>query len=90
MSFNSSDDDSQQRFALGFLFALIALVILLTFGWLGWQLSLAAGEKITPILGLKYSWIDLAVPIGAFWMAFHLLMNLIRDIRNNSSNVNGD
>lgn len=27
MSFNSSDDDSQQRFALGFLIALIALVV---------------------------------------------------------------
>jgi len=27
MSFNTSDDDSQQRFALGFLFALIALVV---------------------------------------------------------------
>ena len=27
MSFNSNDDDSQQRFALGFLFALIALVV---------------------------------------------------------------
>ena len=27
MSFNNSDDDSQTRFALGFLFALIALVV---------------------------------------------------------------
>lgn len=27
MSFNSSDDDSQQRFALGFIFALVALVV---------------------------------------------------------------
>lgn len=27
MSFSSSDDDSQQRFALGFLFALIALIV---------------------------------------------------------------
>ena len=27
MSFSSSDDDSQERFALGFLFALIALVV---------------------------------------------------------------
>lgn len=27
MSFSSSDDDNQQRFALGFLFALIALVV---------------------------------------------------------------
>ena len=68
----------------------LGIVILLTFGWLGLQLSLAAGEKITPILGLKYSLIDLAVPIGACWMAFHLLVRLISDIKNNSSNVNGD
>ncbi len=27
MSYNSSDDDSQQRFALGFLFGLIALIV---------------------------------------------------------------
>lgn len=32
MSFSSSDDDSQQRFALGFLFALIALVIAVVVG----------------------------------------------------------
>ncbi|ART48393.1 OmpA family protein [Acidovorax carolinensis] len=32
MSFNSSDDDSQQRFALGFLIALIALLISLVVG----------------------------------------------------------
>lgn len=32
MSFSSSDDDSQQRFALGFLFALIALVVSVTVG----------------------------------------------------------
>ena len=32
MSFSSSDDDSQQRFALGFLFALIALVVSIVVG----------------------------------------------------------
>jgi hypothetical protein len=32
MSFNSSDDDSQQRFALGFLIALIALLISVVVG----------------------------------------------------------
>lgn len=32
MSFSSSDDDSQQRFALGFLFALIALVVSVVVG----------------------------------------------------------
>ena len=32
MSFSNSDDDSQQRFALGFLFALIALVVSIAVG----------------------------------------------------------
>ncbi|GAB2724854.1 hypothetical protein GCM10027019_00430 [Melaminivora jejuensis] len=32
MSFNASDDDSQQRFALGFLFALITLIIATVLG----------------------------------------------------------
>lgn len=37
MSFSSSDDDSQQRFALGFLFALIALVVTTVVGVVVYQ-----------------------------------------------------
>lgn len=59
----------------------LGIVILVTFGWLGLQLSMAAGDKITPILGIKYTYVDLAVPIGAFWMAFYLLLHLVSDIR---------
>jgi TRAP-type C4-dicarboxylate transport system permease small subunit len=59
----------------------IGIVVLLTFGWLGLRLALAAGDKITPILGFKYTYIDLAVPVGAFWMAIYLFLQLARDIR---------
>ncbi len=67
---------------LGYFNDVVGIIVLVTFGWLGLQLALAAGGKITPILGFKYTYIDLAVPVGAFWMAFYLLLHLIRDIGN--------
>lgn len=45
MSFNSSDDDSQQRFALGFLFALIALVISTVVGVVVYQRGISHAPK---------------------------------------------
>lgn len=59
----------------------VGIVVLTTFGWLGLQLALAADDKITPILGIKYTYVDLAVPVGAFWMALYLAAHLIGDIR---------
>lgn len=41
MSFSSSDDDSQQRFALGFLFALIALILTTVVGVVVYQRGVA-------------------------------------------------
>ena len=61
---------------------IVGIVVLTTFGWLGLQLALAAGDKITPILGIKYTYVDLAVPVGAFWMALYLAAHLIADIRS--------
>ena len=45
MSFNSSDDDSQQRFALGFLFALIALVVSTVVGVVVYKRGIAHAHK---------------------------------------------
>lgn len=45
MSFNSSDDDSQQRFALGFLFALIALVVSTAVGVVVYKRGIAHAPK---------------------------------------------
>ena len=63
---------------------IVGIVVLVTFGWLGLQLSLAAGDKITPILGLKYTYIDLAVPVGALWMAIYLAAHLINDLKSSA------
>ncbi len=45
MSFNSSDDDSQQRFALGFLFALIALVVSTVVGTVVYKRGISHASK---------------------------------------------
>ena len=45
MSFSSSDDDSQQRFALGFLFALIALVVSTVLGVVVYKRGIAHAPK---------------------------------------------
>lgn len=79
--------ESVQRY-VGYLNDVIGIVVLVTFGWLGLELSLAAGDKITPILGFKYTYIDLAVPVGAFWMAFYLLLHLVGDIKKTAEGGN--
>jgi outer membrane protein OmpA-like peptidoglycan-associated protein len=45
MSFNNSDDDSQTRFALGFLFALIALVVSTVVGTVVYKRGIAHAPK---------------------------------------------
>ena len=45
MSFSSSNDDSQQRFALGFLFALIALVVSTVLGVVVYKRGIAHAPK---------------------------------------------
>lgn len=59
----------------------LCIIILGAFGVLGFQLAMEAGEKITPILGLKYTYVDIAVPVGAFWMVIHLVRLLLRDLK---------
>ena len=48
MSYNSSDDDSQQRFALGFLFALIALVVSTVVGVVVYKRGIAHAPAQAP------------------------------------------
>lgn len=56
MSFHSSDDDGQQRFALGFLFALIALLVSTVVGVVVYQRGIAhapakaAAVAVVPVL----------------------------------------
>jgi TRAP-type transport system small permease protein len=60
---------------------LLAIAILSTFGYLGLRLALASSGKITAILGIKYLYVDIAVPVGAFWMVLHSIVRLIEEIK---------
>ncbi len=55
---SSSDDDSQQNFILGFLLALIALVIFFVIGIVLWQRSQSTAPAVAPVAAA-------AVPDGA-------------------------
>lgn len=63
---------------------IVCCASLMTLGWLGLELALAAGDKITPILMVSYTYIDLAVPVGCFWMALYMLIHLAADIRGDA------
>ncbi|MCC8189042.1 MAG: TRAP transporter small permease [Planctomycetes bacterium] len=54
-------------------------VLVLMIGY-GWDLSLEARDKITNMLSISYTYIDLAVPVGAAGMLVYLLIGLYRDI----------
>ena len=50
MSFNSSDDDSQERFALGIIFALIALVVATVVGVAVYKRGIAHAPKAPAVV----------------------------------------
>ena len=47
---------------------------------LGYQLAMKAGEKITPFLNIKYTYIDIAVPLGSLWMLAYVIRMIIKDV----------
>ncbi len=59
---------------------IIVDITLLLLIWYGMELALSAGTKLTPILGIPYTYIDLAVPIGSALMLMYYLEFTWRDI----------
>ncbi|MDL2271713.1 TRAP transporter small permease [Desulfovibrio sp. OttesenSCG-928-I05] len=66
---------------------IVSIFSLVTLGWLGLELSLNAGGKITSILQIPYKYIDLAVPVGCFWMAMYVCFHLVADMRGEGFTV---
>lgn len=83
-AFTSLMPGAMQR-AIAVFVDMVSIVSLITLGWLGLELSLEAGDKITPILMISYTYIDLALPVGCFWMAFYVLFHLVDDLRGGSA-----
>lgn len=69
------------RLSVALVTHLIAIVSLSIFGYLGYELSLIAEDKITPILGVSYLYIDFAVPVGAAIMVLFCLQHLWQDLQ---------
>jgi TRAP-type C4-dicarboxylate transport system permease small subunit len=70
----------------GEIIGIIAMYFALfyVFIYLGSQLAAQAQDKITPILGISYQTIDLAVPLGGALTIIHYTVNLVRKYQEES------
>lgn len=64
--------------------AAIYFVLIYIFIYLGFELASQASSKVTPVLGISYTYIDLAVPIGGLLTAIHFTFKLIRSFQADS------
>lgn len=62
----------------------IYYVLIFVLVYLGYELTSQASSKLTPVLGISYQWIDIAVPIGGLLTAYHFSRNLISSFRGES------
>lgn len=57
----------------------ICYIVLSFMAWWGWLLALQAKLKVTNMLRISYTYIDLAVPAGCILMMIHLTLQLRRN-----------
>ncbi|XXM70718.1 TRAP transporter small permease [Lysinibacillus sphaericus] len=69
--------------------AAIYYVLIYVFVFLGIGLAEQAVSKVTPILGVKYLYIDAAVPLGGILAAIHFTWLSIRSFLSQSANQGG-
>jgi TRAP-type C4-dicarboxylate transport system permease small subunit len=58
---------------------LVYLAVVAATGYYGWVLSLKAYDKITNMLSIPYTYMDIAIPVGMLGMAIFLLRDLRYD-----------
>lgn len=56
-----------QRY-MGIFVHLCTMVTLVLLIWYGTELALSAGGKTTPMLGIPYTYVDFAIPVGCTFM----------------------
>jgi len=61
--------------------AAIYYVLFYIFIYLGLKFTLQASSKVTPVLGLSYQMINIAVPIAGVFTAIYFTQSLIRSLR---------
>ena len=69
---------------------LISAATLIVLGTLGLQLALESGGKIMSLLGVPYLYIDIAVPVGAYWTALYLIVSVVADLSGKAPKTAGE
>jgi TRAP-type C4-dicarboxylate transport system permease small subunit len=59
---------------------LVSAATLVVMGTLGLHLAFESGGKIMPLLGIPYLYIDIAVPVGAYWTALYLIVGVVAEL----------
>jgi TRAP-type C4-dicarboxylate transport system permease small subunit len=59
------------RRVLDIIVHLTNVVTLVFLIWYGFELAMSAGGKTTPMLGIPYTYVDLAIPVGCALMLLH-------------------
>ena len=75
------------RKILDIIVNIIVIITLLLMIWYGAELTLSAGGKLTPMLGIPYSYIDAAIPVGSFLMLLNYLRFLWMDVTGQKRNI---
>jgi TRAP-type transport system small permease protein len=69
--------------------AAIYYVLIYVFIFLGYELTSQAVSKVTPVLGLSYQLIDIAVPLGGLLATIHFTRVLIKSFKTQSRQEGG-
>lgn len=64
------------RWVLDIIVNLLVILTLCLTIWYGVELTLSAGNKLTPMLGIPYTYIDAAIPVGCSIMLLNYLQLL--------------
>lgn len=67
--------------AINIVISAFSIFVLLYMAWLAWELASRAQYKLTQILGVSWFWIDIAVSVGAVFMAIYMGLRVMRQLR---------
>lgn len=69
------------RALVGVVVKLVFAAVLVGMMYYGWLLSMEASDKITNMLSIPYTYLDLAVPVGSLGMLCYLARDIAADAR---------
>ncbi|SDF33467.1 TRAP transporter small permease [Sporolituus thermophilus] len=79
---------SRAKWVLNLLVDVCVIATLLLMIWYGTKLALSASQKLTPMLGIPYTYVDLAVPVGSAFMLLYYIRLFWLDLTGKRENCN--